>query len=122
MDVAHERAVDVLAEEIAQRVDGILGARHEPLAEQSAAEGNAVTATCSCGSGIPAMRLRIADKTVEMVALPVIFGQCRDEDKSPDELFDAVKVYNSIPADRETAYREAILRAYTEFVRGKGNP
>ena len=122
MDVAHERAVDVLAEEIARHVDEILGVRHEPLAEQSVTDTDAVAATCSCGSGIPAMQLDIAGKMVEVVALPAIFGQCRDEDKSPDELFDAVKVYNSIPADHETAYREAILRAYAEFVRGKGNP
>jgi DGC domain len=122
MDGAGERVVDVLAEEIARRVDEILGVQHAASAEQPAAHADAIAATCSCGSGIPAMRLSIAGKMVEVVALPVIFEQCRDEGKTSDELFDTVKVYNSIPTDRESAYREAILRAYAEFVRGGGNP
>jgi len=61
-------------------------------------------------------RLKIAGKTVEVVALPLILKQFHDDGKSPHELFDAVKIYNSIPAELETAYREAILRAYAEQV------
>jgi uncharacterized metal-binding protein len=122
MGMAGAPAVDALAEEIARRVDEILGVKHETPAEQPSATTDAIAATCSCGAGIPAMRLDIAGKNVEVVALPVIFEQCRGEGKSSDELFDAVKVYNSIPANREAAYREAILRAYAEFVRDGGNP
>ena len=33
----------------------------------------------------------------------------------PDELFEAVKVYNAIPAEMEPAYRAAIVRAYADF-------
>ncbi len=121
MDVASQYVVDALAEEIAQHVDEILGVRHETPAGQPTPAADAVAATCSCGSGIPAMRLSIAGKTVEVIALPVIFEQCHDGNKSSDELFDAVKVYNSIPADREALYREAVLGAYAEFVRSGGN-
>lgn len=118
MELAGEGAEDALAEEIARRVDEILGIKREATVELPApvVEEQVVTAACSCGSGIPVMRLRIADKNVEVVALPLIFEQFRKEGKSPDALFDAAKVYNAIPADLEAAYRESILRAYAEFV------
>ncbi len=116
MDTAGERAADALAEEIARRVDEILGVKHAPVAAAPVAESETVPASCSCGSGIPVMRLNIADKNVEVVALPLIFEQFRNEGKSPDALFDAAKVYNAIPAELEAAYRESILRAYAEFV------
>lgn len=124
MHAAGEPAAAAVAEEIARRVDEILGLNRAPVGEQSApvAEAESTTSTCSCGSGIPAMRLSIAGKMVEVVALPVIMEQFRGEGKSPEELFDAVKVYNSIPADLQAFYREAVLRAYAEFVGGKGNP
>jgi uncharacterized metal-binding protein len=116
LDAAGERAVEALAEAIAQRVDEILGVKREPSVEQVVPpETEAVTASCSCGSGIPVMRLKIAGKTVEVVALPLIFEQFRGDGKSPDELFDAVKVYNAIPAELKAAYREAILQAYAAF-------
>ena len=116
MDAAGERAADALAEEIAQRVDEILGLKHVPIAAAPDTESETVIASCSCGSGIPVMRLDIAGQIVEVVALPLIFEQFRNDGKSPDELFDAVKVYNSIPAELEPAYREEILRAYAAFI------
>ena len=36
--------------------------------------------------------------------------------KSPEQVFEAVKVYNSIPAGLEPTYREAILHAYAAFI------
>lgn len=121
MDATGERATDALAQEIARCVDEILDIRREPIAEQPAvvvAEGDAVTATCSCGSGIPVMRLDIAGKAVEVLALPLIFEESHKNGKSSEQVFEAVKVYNSIPAELESAYREAILRAYAEFIPG----
>ena len=135
IDAAGERAVDALAHEIAQRVDEILGVKHEPATKQpfdsahrggdlgrkdapaADAEAQFVTATCGCGSGIPVMRLNIAGKPVEVVALPLILEQARQANQSPDEVFNAVKVYNSIPAELETAYRETIRRTYAAFMR-----
>ena len=117
LDTSDERATDALAEEIARQVDEILGVKREPVAELPiVAECEAVTASCSCGSGIPVMRLVIADKSVEIVALPLIFEQFRNDGRSPDNLLDAVKVYNAIPAEVEPAYREAILHAYAVFI------
>lgn len=113
-DVAGEPAVQALAEEVARHVDEILGACCVP--ESRPAEGEATeTATCSCGSGVPVTRLTIAGKSVELVALPLIFEQFHQEARSPDQLMDAVKVYNAIPLDLEAAYREKVLDAYKEF-------
>jgi DGC domain len=116
MDAAGERAADALAEEIAQRVDEILGVKHAPGVIAPVAESEVVTASCSCGSGIPVMRLNVAGKSVELVALPLIFEESRKDDKSSEQVFEAVKVYNSIPAELEPAYREAILNAYAAFL------
>jgi uncharacterized metal-binding protein len=124
MDEVGERAAHALAAEIARRVDEIMGVQREPVAEHPAAavaESESVTATCSCASGIPVMRLNIAGKTVEVVALPMIFEEFRSDGKLPDGLFDAVKVYNAIPSELEAVYREAILRAYAEYVPSEGS-
>ncbi|CAG0948004.1 hypothetical protein ANRL1_04813 [Anaerolineae bacterium] len=116
MDTAGERTADALAEEIAQRVDEILGVKHASVGIAPVAESEAVTASCSCGSGIPVMRLNIAGKSVEVVALPLIFEESRKDAKSPEQVFEAVKVYNSIPDELESVYREEILRAYATFI------
>ncbi len=117
LDGVGEHAAQILAEEIAQRIDEILGLKQKPASEQptSSTEGKGVIATCGCGSGIPVMRLEIAGKQIEVVALPLIFEQFREESRSPDELLEVVKIYNSIPAELETEYRDAILRAYGEY-------
>ena len=38
----------------------------------------------------------------------------------PDELFDAVKIYNTIPSGHEAEYCEAILCAYAAYVQSQG--
>ena len=121
-DVESERATDLLAEEIARQVDEILGVKRELRVEQTVAETEAATALCRCGSGIPVMCLNIAGQEVEVVALPLIFDEFRKSGKSPEQVFDAVKVYNAIPADLEPAYRDTIFRAYAAFVAPPVNP
>ncbi len=117
-EVARDHAVDVLAQEIARRVDEILGLAPASIDEQGvhATEEQTVTATCSCGSGVPVTRLTIAGTSVEVVALPLIFEQAKQAGQSPEQLFEAVKVYNAIPAELESAYRAAIQIAYDEFI------
>ena len=115
MDMAQEPAANALAQEIARQVDEILGVGCAPTAEHPAAESEAVTATCRCGSGVPVTRLKIAGKEVEVVALPLIFEQARQANKTFDELFSAVQVYNAIPAEFESAYRDAIRREYAAY-------
>lgn len=115
MDVIQEPAADALAQEIARQVDEILGVRRSPTVERRAAGSEAVTASCSCGSGVPVTRFNIAGKEVEVVALPLIFEQSRQANKTFDELFSVVQVYNAIPADLEPAYRDAIEREYAAY-------
>lgn len=115
MDVTQESVADALAQEIARQVDEILGACCAPTAERPAAESEAVTATCSCGSGVPVTRVNIAGKEIEIVALPMIFEQSRQTNKTFDELFSAVQVYNAIPVGLELLYREAIEREYAAY-------
>jgi hypothetical protein len=118
LDADGEIAADALALEVARRVDEILGVNQE-LAIQPESfptrESEPVVASCSCGSGVPVMRLDIAGRQTELVALPLLFEQWHNEDKTPAELFDAVRIYNAIPTELETAYRDAILKAYSDY-------
>lgn len=116
MDANGEQTTAALAEEIARHVDEILGVTPTPVDGEPVTESETVIASCSCGSGISVMRLEIASKMVEVVALPLIFEESRQVGKSPEQVFEAVKVYNSIPAELESIYREAIGRAFAEFV------
>lgn len=117
-DAASQGAADAVAEEIAGQVDVILTAKRAPGGEEPATgntKSESVTAECSCGSGIPVTRLMIAGKTVEVVALPLILEESLKAGKSADQVFDAIKIYNCIPARLEQEYREAILLAYAGF-------
>jgi uncharacterized metal-binding protein len=77
---------------------------------------------CSCGSGIPVQKIMIDGQRVELLALPLIFANFRERGREPsvaaDELLASVAVYNSIPEQSKTVYREAILREYVSFWQG----
>ncbi len=114
-DVVGEPALQALAEEVARHVDEILGGCG--ASEDRPTEGGGTeTAKCSCGSGVPVSRLTIAGKIVELVALPLIFEQFRNERRSPDGLLDAVRIYNAVPAELGSAYQVAVLNAYSTFI------
>jgi hypothetical protein len=123
LNSAGKRAVDETAARLAALVDEVLGKKERPTT--TAASGDTpkprnVEATCACGSGIPLTRLSVDGKTVEMVALPLIFRQFRENGRGPDEavareLLETVRIYNPIPQESERAFREAILREYQSF-------
>jgi len=80
-------------------------------------------AACSCGSGIPAQALRVAGREVALIALPLIYAQFREAGRHPDdatqaELMRAVKIYNLIPDEEESAYARAVAEEYAAFCRG----
>ena len=124
LNAAGQKAVEVTSERLAALVDQALGkeggtpppseaAAHEPDAEQR-------EATCACGSGVPVTKLLISGQTVELVALPLIFRQFREagrgqDEESKRELFETVKIYNAVPPEGESSYREAVLREYAAF-------
>jgi len=77
-------------------------------------------ATCACGSGIPVQNVIIANKTVTIIGLPLIFQQFYEAGKTPteanvDELMDTIKVYNPISDAEGADYREGIRRAYSDY-------
>jgi len=124
------QAVSVVAEQVAQQVDELLGVKWDRKQGQSSkeaqsAEGSeAKIATCSCGSGIPIQKVQLDGQEVTFIALPLIFEQFRDAGKLPcdgttAELMETVKVYNPIPDGQEAAYAQAVTREYTAFCQEK---
>ena len=123
LDGASQAIADVVAEDLARRVDQILG-REKPPAQEAASEPKveATTAACTCGSGIPVTTLRVNGKTIRLLALEPIFEQVYAQTGSTDgdvaeSLMQTVKIYNPIPAEEEGIYREVILAAYEDYCR-----
>jgi len=127
---AGKQAVDVVADQVAQQVDELLGVQWDrkqgqPSKEaQPAKESEAKIATCSCGSGIPIQKVQVDGQEVTLIALPLIFAQFRDAGKLPGdgttaELMQTVKVYNPIPDGQEAAYTQAVMREYAAFYQEK---
>lgn len=113
------QAVETVAEQIAQRVDELLGLKWDRRQGQTTAEEPKV-ASCECGSGIPVQKLQVNGQEVTLIALPLIFEQFCEAGKSPDastmaELMQTVKIYNPIPPEQEAPYSEAVRHAYRAF-------
>lgn len=129
LNEAGKQAVNLVAEQITDQVDQILGLSwdrrkgeftlpmvqggngHPPVNEK-------VQATCSCGSGIPIQEVVIHGRRVSLIALPNLFQQFKEAGKEPGpgtaiELMEQLKIYNPIPPEEEPAYREVVLREYS---------
>jgi hypothetical protein len=118
LDDAGSKAVEVTAERLAALVDEALG-RMGPSRDEGTetAPADAGEATCSCGSGIPVMKLQIEGALIEVVALPAIFQQLQQsradaEQDFAHKLLQTVKIYNEVPPTSEPAWREALVREY----------
>lgn len=118
LDEAGRKAVEVTAERLAELVDAAQG-RTGPRTPAEAAEvpEDAGEVTCSCGSGIPVIKLEVGGSLVEVVQLPAIFRLLRDShaDAAPgfaDKLLSTVKVYNEVAPESEAAWREVLVREY----------
>ena len=126
LNTAGELVVDAVAEQAAQQVDELLG-KHLSRREgsftepQSAVENQQeVTATCSCGSGIPIQTFEIGGKKVTLLALPLLFANFYERKQAPSEavlkeIMEGVKIYNEIEIDMETAIRKEIYQAYQAY-------
>lgn len=121
LDEAGRRAVEVTAECLAELVDAAQG-RTEPRTAAETAEGSedAGEVTCSCGSGIPVMKLEVSGSLVEVVQLPAIFRMLRDShaDAEPgfaDKLLATVKIYNYVAPEADAAWREVLFREYQQW-------
>lgn len=121
LNQAGEKAVEVTAEKLAALVDEILGKGKRQGAEADADKAGDADESdvvgCSCGSGVPVKVLTIAEQSVEVVALPLIFERIRETHPSPSgaaiqELLDMVKIYNDVPPEAEAAWREVLAREF----------
>ena len=125
------QAADITAQKMAEKVDELLGQpwnrREGELIQIELMDEHPyevapehVVATCACGSGIPIQDVIIRGRLVSIVGLPIIFQQFSEAGKSPTdgnvaELMEMVKIYNPIPAEEQTAYRDGIRKAYSKF-------
>ncbi len=120
------QAVEVVAEEVAAKVDELLGkswSRREgsfnepPQLVQNQEE---VVATCSCGSGIPVQVLQVNGQEITIVALPLIFQNFFEKGKVPEaelsrEMVETVKIYNEISPELEPAVAEILIKEYANY-------
>ncbi|HAL61807.1 MAG TPA: hypothetical protein DCP08_05295 [Chloroflexi bacterium] len=127
LDEAGQRAAEVVAQEIVNQVERILG-RERAVA---AMPGVAATApagagtACACASGIPMTQVKIGGQSVGLVALEPIFEQFyqegrRDGPGLDEDLMKTVKLYNYVPPSAEERYKATLLEEYEKFCRRKG--
>jgi len=127
LDETAQRAAEVVAQEIVNQVERILGKEKivaaVPGVEETAPAG-AGTA-CACVSGIPMTQVKIGDVSVGLVALEPIFEQFYQEGRQDgpgldEDLMKSVKLYNYVPPGAEERYKTALLEEYEKFCRRKG--
>jgi uncharacterized metal-binding protein len=118
------KAVDQIAESIAEKVDILLSKQSVDRSGNEIADTASApmaTATCSCGSGMLVARLMVNRKEREIVALPLIFENFQKDqkplnDQTMTELMDTLKIYNTIPAEEFSYFQKAIMEAYQGFL------
>ncbi len=117
LDAAGMAAAEEVAAIIARQVDIILGQGGRPAVAEEETSGTGEVATCSCGSGIPVLRLALDGRTVELLAVPAVFEQFRQEGRAPSPettaaLLVQARLYNNIAAADEVAVTQALDAAY----------
>ena len=131
LDAAGELVVNAVAEQAAAQVDVLLGkhwSRREGSFTQTQSSNDSqraeiqqeVTATCSCGSGIPIQTFTIDGTKVPLLALPLIYQNFHERKQAPSEevlkeIMEAVKIYNAIESDMESAIRGEISQDYQAY-------
>jgi uncharacterized metal-binding protein len=126
LNAAGLMAVDLAAEKTAEQVDALLGKhwsrREGAFAQENskAEESRQVTATCSCGSGIPVQKFEIDGRQVEILALPLLFKSFYEQTARPSEdtlkqLMAEVRVYNEIEPEQEAQLQQKISQAYQDY-------
>jgi len=119
LDDAGQRAVAATAQVIVGHMDVIRAARGAQVVSPSSAgpETEAPEPSCSCGSGVPVMRVEVDGRVVEFVALKALFAQLREGGLEPgpgagERLLAAARVYTEVPPGADAAYATALAREY----------
>jgi uncharacterized metal-binding protein len=124
LDEQGQRAVTVVAEEIAQQVAHLLGSSSYTQRAPQPSDAAAAGATCCGGATVPISRVEIGGASVGLVALEPIFEQMyqqghREGAGVDEEILKAVKVYNFVPSSAEHSYKATLLEEYRRFCRDK---
>lgn len=123
---AGRKAVELTTERLTSLVDNILAQPARPLVSISAPAlpEQPTIPGCSCGSGVPVQKITIDGQDVELLALPLIFASLRQRGLTPENAGDAlladVGIYNLVPEELKSSYRDALLREYRAFWNGGG--
>ncbi len=124
LDEAGQQAVELTVQHLVRAVDDVLGGTGHGAraAEAPRPSAKAPAVACSCGSGVPVKRLVIDGREVEVLALPLIFQQFREDGRAVDpatasELLKTVKIYNQVPPEAEPRWEEELLREYAAYRR-----
>lgn len=114
---------------VARMVDRILHREERPAAEEAVEEEEAAgageVAACSCGSGIPVLRLNVDGRTLELLAVPAVFAQFKERGRAPDgaglaaELLEQTRLYNAVAAEDEGLLAEVLATAYRDYWAGR---
>lgn len=125
--------VDALAAAIAAEVDRLMAVRWSrsegAILEAGPDTGGVTTAACACGSGIPVTTVQLDGRTAQIMALEPIMELAHNQGLRangglPPQVLQTVQVYNSVPAEDEAWYAQAIelaWRAYCEQREGQQN-
>ncbi len=70
---------------------------------------------CSCCSSNSVSRLTVAGRPVQLLGLAALLARYQHQATGPEELFRALRVYNTIPRNLEAEYRQAVMRAFAEY-------
>ncbi len=125
LDKAGKQAVDLVADQLAAKVDELLGKHwnrragefEEPVLNQPDAADESKVAACSCGSGILVQKVHIHGRAVSLIALPALMQQFMESGKEPSngtiqELLEQIKIYNPVPAAEEKDYLSVLEQEY----------
>ena len=120
---------EAVGQEVARKVDAILGGRRPSSGPVSQASGQRTgsfvpqtTKGCSCGGGgLPVTQIEIDGDRVGLVALEALFEQARESglaagEATGPELLASVALYNYVPRGSETQYSKALAAEYARFL------
>ena len=127
LDEVGQRAAKVVAQEIVNQVEHIMGKKRAVAAvpEIAISASAGAGATCACASGIPITQVEIDGVSVGLVALEQIFEHFNQEGRQDgpgldEEILKTVKLYNYVPSNAEALYKATLLEEYEKFCRRKG--
>jgi len=138
MDEAGMRAVEIIAQRMAEKVDELLGKswnrrqgefiipEDKLSASNESDDETSVQATCSCGSGIPVQKILVNGNFITMIGLPLMFETFLSNkepatEQTAQSILEMLKIYNSIPQEDEELLLEALLREYVDYIQKRGS-